>query len=488
MSSPLEELSAVVLVLRAEVEDLQVRLAAAGGRAAAAEARAVAAEARCAVLEQENADLRARLGKDSSNSSKPPSSDSAFKRKPPKSATGRKPGGQPGHKGATRAWVDPEKVTRREVLRPSTCSCGCSLSGVVAGVGTRARQVVEIPTITPEVVEYVTEALRCPRCGVVNQAELPPEATTCTGPNLTALAATLVGEYHLSRDAAAALLQSVLGVPIAPSTVQDCCNRVSEALAEPKAVVDAVLEDEPELHMDETSWKQSKVLHWLWVAHGRHVTSYAINRRRGADQLAGWFPDGFGGIVICDRWRPYERFERRQLCWSHLERDLQAIIDRGGAGAADAQVALRGAEEMFTYWHRFKDGDCSRAALQHDTADFRARFRAFCDAGAAQSADRKWRALGRDLVRQWHAVFRFLDAEGVEPTNNQAERDLRGSVMWRRGSQGTRTNAGSAFVERMLTVTANCRRQGRSALTFVTQALRALWAGDPPPSLLPDTG
>lgn len=481
MSDLPEELFSVVLALRAEVRDLQTLLA-------AAQARAESAEARCAALEKENADLRARLGTDSSNSSKPPSSDPPFKRKPPKPATGRKPGGQPGHKGSTRAWVEPEKVTRREVLRPPTCSCGCSLDDVAAGVGTRARQVVEIPTIKPDVVEYVFEALQCPRCGAVNQVDIPPEATTCTGPNLTALAATLVGEYHLSRDAAAALLQSVLGVPIAPSTVQDCCTRVSDALAEPKAAVDAVLGDEPELHMDETSWKQNKVLHWLWVAHGRRITAYAINRRRGADQLTKWFPNGFGGIVICDRWRPYERFKRRQLCWSHLERDLQAIIDHGGAGAADAQVALRGAEGMFTHWHRFKDGDCSRTALQHDTTDFRTRFRAFCDAGAAQNTDPKWRALGRDLVRQWDAVFRFLDAEGVEPTNNAAERSLRGSVLWRRASQGTRTKAGSEFVERMLTVIANCRRQGRSALTFTAVALRAFWAGERPPSLLPDTG
>jgi transposase len=316
---------------------------------------------------------------------------------------------------------------------------------------------------------------------------VPPQAATATGPNLTALAATLVGEYHLSRDATASLLGSVLGMPICAATVQRCCEAVSAALQPATAAVDAALPASSVVHMDETSWKQGKVLHWLWIAVGDAVTSFAIHGRRGAQQLEKWFPEGFEGVVNCDRWRPYERFARRQLCWSHLERDLQAIIDGERAGAEPATRALAGAAGMFATWHRFKSGQISRGELQHLTADFRARFKTFCTLGTRQKRDRKWRSLGRDLLRQWEAVFRFLDTEGIEPTNNTAERGLRGGVLWRRISQGSRTEAGSLFVQRIMTAAANCRRQARNLLPFLAESLLAHRQGIPTPSLLPAT-
>jgi len=465
MPTTIEELVALVL-------DLQARLA--------------KAEARVAELERENGDLRARLRKDSSNSNKPPSSDSPYKEKPPKKKKGkRKVGGQPGHKGVTRAWVSPERVTERKVLRATVCGCGASLLGQPPTTGTWSRQVVEVPEITPTVIEYVFEVLACPCCAKLTAPEVPPEAATCTGPNLTALAATLVGEYHLSRDATASLLGTVLHMPICPATVQNCCEQVSVGLESATREVDEALPSESVLHLDETSWKQRRVLHWLWIAVGEKLTSFAIHRRRGREQLSRWFPNGFAGVINCDRWRPYETFDKRQLCWSHLERDLQAIIDGGKAGATAATQALEGADSMFATWGKFREGQYSCDELQRLTKNYRGGFQKFCAKGAKQARDRKWRALGKDLLRQWDAVFRFLDTEGIEPTNNTAERGLRTAVMWRKCSQGTRTNAGSTFVERILTATANCRRQGRSVLRFLADTLLAHRAGLPTPSLLP---
>ena len=396
-------------------------------------------------------------------------------------------GYQPGHKGVTRAWLPAEAVTDHRVVRPAVCLCGASLEGQPPTTGTWSRQVVEVPEITPSVTEYAFEAVRCPCCSRINEPTVPPEAMTCTGPNLTALAATLVGEYHLSRDATASLLSSVLHMPICPATVHNCCEQVRDALQSATAEVDAALPSAAVLHMDETSWKEHGVLRWLWIAVGERVTSYAIHPRRGAHQLNRWFPNGFTGVVNCDRWRPYEMFGRRQLCWSHLLRDIQAIIDGDKDGAAVATHALAGAEAMFATWGAFKDGRLNRAELQNQTADYRTEFHQLCAQGADQTTDRKWRALGRDLLRQWDAVFRFLDTEGIEPTNNAAERGLRGAVLWRKCSQGSRTEAGSTFVERVLTATANCRRQGRSVLRFMADTLLAHRAGTPTPSLLPAT-
>lgn len=454
-------------------------------RLAEAEARADAAEERVAQLERENAELRARLGKDSSNSHEPPSSDSPYKARPPRKKGERKAGGQHGHKGHARAWLPPAEVDEKRAVRVATCTCGTSLDGVVATTGTWSRQVVEIPAIKPSVIEYAFEVLRCPCCARLNVPPVPPEAATSTGPVLSALAATLVGKYHLSRDAAADLLSSVLGLPVCAATVQSCCAQASEALAAAAAAVAASLPSAASVHMDETSWKQGGVLKWLWIAVSEHATAYAINARRGAQQLEAWFPGGFAGVVTSDRWRPYERFDRRQLCWSHLLRDLQAIVDGGRAGAATASTALDGATAMFATWHRFKRGEITRAALQDETRAYRAQVHRFCAAGARQQRDKRWRALGRDLLRQWEAVFLFLDTEGVEPTNNVAERGLRSSVLWRRASQGTRTDAGSDFVERVLTTVENCRRQGRRVLDFIAASLLAWRSGLPTPGLLP---
>lgn len=477
-----EELVDLVLSLRAELAACRTELAEC--RAELAQVRAESS-ARIAALEAENAELRARLAKDSSNSHKPPSSDSPYKGKPPREPGQRKAGGQPGHKGATRAWLPPEKVTRREVLRVPFCACGASLAGLPAGQGTWSRQVVEIPKIEPVATEYVFESVRCPCCQRLNVPAAPAEAATCTGPNLTALSATLVGQYHLSRDAASDLLTSILGLPVCAATVQDCCEQLGEALGTATAEIDASLPTEPVVHMDETSWKQGGDLRWLWIAVGNRVTSFAVHARRGLGQLEAWFPAQYSGVVVCDRLRAYERFPFRQLCWSHLIRDLQAVIDFGQSGAELAGRMLAGVERMFTYWHLFKEGRLDRAGLLEKTRGFRDQFARFCLMGSRQSADKRWRNLGADMRRLRADVFRFLHQEGIEPTNNTAERGLRGAVIWRRGSQGTRSDDGSIFVARILTAVANCRRQKRKIVDFLAETLLAHRAGRPTPSLMP---
>jgi transposase len=440
-----------------------------------------------AALSLENAELRARLKTDSSNSNKPPSSDSPFKRpQPNKREKGkRKAGGQPGHKGVTRAVIPPEKVNHRVELRPSACACGTRLEGVPVEGRPQVRQVVELPPIAPEVTEYTLQFVRCPCCRALNAPPVPPEAVTCTGPRLTALAATLVGQYHLSRDAAAELLQTVLGVPICAATVQDCCVQMSDALESPTRAVEEALPAAPAAHLDETSWRQRGIMHWLWIAVTAQFECFAVNRRRGKDQLLRWFPKGFAGVIHCDRWRPYEMFGRRQLCWSHLERDLQAIVDRNGAGGPSAVVALAGADAMFRTWHHCKAGAITRAVLGEGTAAYRVQFHDFCRRGRDQDADPKWRSLGGDLLRQWDSIFRFIDTEGLEPTNNTAERDLRGAVIWRRTTQGTRTEEGSLFVSRVLTAAGTCKIQKRSVLEYFREALLAFRGGDSVPGLLP---
>lgn len=455
---------------------------------AAVEAATAPLRAENAALRAEVAELKARLNQNSANSSRPPSSDGP-KKAPPKGGKGkRKQGAQPGHKGVTRALVPPEKVTSRTEHRPDRCD-GCETAlGATPATGTpEVRQVVEIPPIVPLVHEYLLHRVRCPCCGKLNVAELPPEATYATGPRLTALIAMLSGRYRLSRDEVANLLATVLNVPVCPGTVQASCERVSASLAVPVAALEEALPRQGALHLDETGWSQSGKRAWLWTAVAKAFTCFSINAKRGVDQLLWWFPKGFGGVVHSDRWAAYTHFhiKRRQLCWSHLLRDLQAIVDAGGMGKAHAQAMLDDSVALFATWHHFKDGDIDRAALGPQTMPFRRAFREFCRLGLHQTADRRWRRLGRGLLKLWPAVFRFLVVEGVEPTNNHAERALRPGVLYRRGSQGTRSRAGSDFVARMFTAAETCRQQDRPLLEFLETTFRAWLAGMAPPSLLP---
>ena len=487
-------LEARLVATEARAVEAEARAAAAEARATAAEARAAAAEARVVELEADNARLRervreleARLKQDSSNSSKPPSSDVFRRGKLTTKKTGGKAGGQKGHKGATRLAVPPERVTERKDIRPSECvNCHRDLTGAETYGRPDVRQVIDLPKIEPNVTEYVAHSLVCPGCRHVSAAKLPPEAAYGTGPRLTAWVAALVGRYRVSRQDTADLVSSLLNVPICKGTVQACCERVSAALAEPIAQLERALPDQPRIFLDETGWRERGARRWLWIARAERFACYAIHPRRGTAQLEAWFPNGYGGIVHSDRWSAYSYFDtlRRQLCWAHLLRDLQSVIDAGAKGVEAARAALKGAHGLFHNWHASKRGEIVRDALVASTRPFVEAFQAFCTRGSEQDKDRRWAALGRNLLRDWGAVFRFLDTEGVEPTNNDAEQGARGGVLWRRITQGTRSPAGSDFVARMLSATATCRIQERDLAAFLHDTFVAHLRGDAAPSLL----
>ena len=453
-------------------------------------AYAMVQRARHEALEERVRELEAQLRQDSSNSSKPPSSDPPWKDKlkdKRKRRRGkRRRGAQKGHEGSRRETIPPEKVTSVEEHRPESCEhCSKSLAGAPMVEGNHRRQVVEIPPIEPLVFEHRVFGAIC-SCGHETWASFPAEAMYGSGPRLTALTAQLSGRYRLSRQETADLLSEVLGVSICKGTVQASCERVSDALAEPVDEVAASLPSQDVVHMDETGWKVAGKRAWLWVFSSATIAYFAIDPRRGRGILERLFPAGHPGTVNSDRWCAYSYFSamRRQLCWAHLLRDLQGIVDAEGLGSRSAKPILKAAEQMFSDWHALRRGEISRAELAERIAPFRVSLRVFAEAGFSQKKDSKWRGLGRDLIRYQPAVFRFVEVEGVEPTNNQGERDIRPAVLWRRATQGTRSEKGSLFVSRMLTTAATCRRQGHRLLDFLERAVLAHQLGEQSPSLL----
>jgi len=240
------------------------------------------------------------------------------------------------------------------------------------------------------------------------------------------------------------------------------------------------------VNMDETGWRQEQRRAWLWTVVTAALTVFRIDRRRSGAVVDALLGAEFAGIVGSDRWSAYSQFpaERRALCHAHLKRDFQGLVDRGGEAEPIGRWGLAEIGRLFALWHRFRAGEFRREELRRRLIPLQARLGRVLRRGQ-ECPDRKAAALCRQLTRWWPALWTFARVEGVEPTNNGAERVLRPAVLWRKGSFGSASATGSRFAERLLTVVATCRQQGRQVLDFLMLAEQAdLW-GSAPPSLIP---
>src|SRR5512135_758870 len=238
--------------------------------------------------------------------------------------------------------------------------------------------------------------------------------------------------------------------------------------------------------IDETSWKQGRDRAWLWGAVTNLVTVFVIATSRGAEVARGMLGTDRRKVVISDRLKSYTWIKRRQFCWAHLNRDFQAMIDRGGESAEVGRRLLAHAERLFDWWHRVRDGTMARATLRTNVAilrfSFRADLRRGVEWGCAKTA-----ATCRELLAGEAYLWTFVRVCGIEPTNNDAERALRHGVIYRKTSGGTDSEMGSRFVERMLTAVATCRQQRINVPDYLTRCYQAHLDGQPVPSLLPST-
>lgn len=444
-----------------------------------------------AALQAGVAELEARLGQTSANSSRPPSSDPPWSPPPAKRPpSGRKPGGQPGHQAHQRGLVPVEQVERVVTVWPGRCHhCGRALPqdpDLVTAVPER-HQVSELPPVQVVVTEYQLQRVSCPCCGQQTRAELPAGVPRgAFGPRLQAAVAVLVGRYRLSRRAVVGVLADLVGADLAVGSVDGLCQQTAAALAQPVAELEQAVQAAPVANADETSWRQAGQPCWLWVVVTKLVTVFTIAKSRGGDVLKGLLGDAYPGVVGSDRWTAYLWLGvlRRQLCWAHLKRDFQALVDYGGAAKAVGQPALELVTRLFAAWYEAHDDPAAWVRLPDTMAPIQADFRTLLEAGQdSQSA--KAAGLCRDLLKLWPALWTFVTVPGVAPTNNAAERAIRPAVLWRKQSLGTQTAAGNAFVARLLSVATTCQQQHRSLLDYLTAVCTAARRGDPIPSLLP---
>lgn len=432
--------------------------------------------------------LGEQVNQNASNSSKPPSSlPAGKKRKPPKRRSGRKRGAQPGHPDQQRKPYPPNEVDKFVTCKPKTCTtCGEPLEGEDADP--RREQRVEIPPIKPRVTEFVVHTLGCSCCGHETSGALPAEAGASTfGPRIQAIAALLSGAYRLSKRESEAIMRDVFGVRMCLGSVSNLENAMSEALEAPVEEAKAFIKSQSAVHLDETGWREAKSKAWLWTAVTTWVTVFAVRVSRGADVVQDLLGSAFHGIAVSDRWTAYNWLElaNRQLCWAHLKRNFQKLVDRGGGSARIGRKLLSATDALFWHWQRVRDGTIRRSTFKKNIAEVRSSVLATLLVGA-NCRHRRTATFCENLVAVEPAMWTFARVEDVEPTNNAAERAVRKPVLWRKGSFGTDSARGSRFVERILSVVASLRSQERNVLEYLVDAAKAGIANTSAPSLLPD--
>jgi len=436
-----------------------------------------------AALKARVADLEAKLNQNSTNSSKPPSTDSpSIKRAPPRPATGKKAGGQPGHRKHERALVEgPDHV--RE-CKPTACRrCRRPLAG--EDPEPWRHQVTELPPVTPVVTEYRRHRLRCRGCGATTCGELPVGVGGQDGPRLRAACALLTGAFRLSKAKAARLLTDLFGVPLSAGQVCATEAAVGEQL---RPVADTLLvaaRGHP-ANVDETGMGRGR---WLWAVVTAVATVYRIGSGRTRATFTGLVGQDYRRVVTSDRHALYMHLPdwRHQLCWSHLRRDFQAMIDRKTDGSAVGEELLARSGELFGLWKRVRDGTLTRARFagrMHAGRDFRTRFRAALERGAGCGCA-KTAGTCRELLDREVSLFVFAFHPGVELTNNAAERAVRHGVLWRKQSGGPRSEAGAAYLAHIWSVVETCRQHGKNVWEYLAACIAAASDGRPLPDLLP---
>ena len=441
-------------------------------------------------LEAKVADLQQQLAEkksNSRNSSKPSGSEHPHakpaRRKP--AGKNKKQGGQQGHKRTMREPIPTEQCDHVVTCSPKSCrGCGGELAS--SDKDAIRHQVWDLPPIKPIVTEYQLQRGHCNRCGITTCGELPAGVPSgqC-GPRLAAFTGLLMGHFRQSKRRSAMFLGDLLNIPCCPAWMVKIQNRVSAAIETPYEQLRSELNSQPQLFVDESPTKEKREKAWLWVAVASMFTVFGIFGNRKRESLKALVGDYQGIILNCDRAKMYFDGKRLQWCWAHLKRDIQKLID-----SSDNQVKRLGDDLMrqqkllFQHWRRYREGEILWSTFQNIVRPIKKEFNSLLLRGVF-SGNAKLHGMCEELYERRQHLWTFTLVEGIEPTNNTAERALRPAVIYRKLSFGTQSASGSRYLERILTVSETCRQQGRNAYQFLIEAMQASFASQQPPSLLP---
>lgn len=451
--------------------------------------RITAQDALIAKLTARVEELERRLGRNSRNSSSPPSQDppgAPERKRPP--GSGREQGGQPGHPGHGRRFQPLERVDELVEHWPERCGCGhVFVEAERVAVGEPARhQVAELPPVTVVVTEHRLLRVCCPGCGQTTRAVLPPGVPSgAFGPRMEAAVATLSIRNRVSRRDLVELLGELFGCGLSTGTVDAIVRRTGEALEAPYDDLLMHIRGAAWVNVDETGWRLRGAKRTLWGAFTARAALLRIAPDRHERELQALLGEEYAGTCCSDRWWAYNSREpdKRQVCWSHLVRDLSAHGEGMAAQKAFGEAGLLITERLFRAWHQFqRDGD--RAALKRQIAPLKRELRTLLEQAARKSTKTRYhRTFAKNLLKLWPALWTFTTVPGVEPTNNAAERGLRGAVIYRKISLGSQSENGEQTIERLLSASQTCRLQKRSLFAYLTELLTNQARGDPTPLL-----
>ena len=423
----------------------------------------VALQARNAALEARVEAQEAQLTKNSSNSNKPPSSDSPFTAKPtskPNKKKARK------RKGTRQQCLRPTEVLERF---PEPCSCGCADHGEPEPY--YIHQVIELPEIELSVSHIILYRGRCSDCGKTVKAHIPFPLRTGFGPRLSAMIVELTGAHGDSRRAAQDFLQSVFSLRVSQGAIQKITDRVRQAIEPHYEAIKEVVHSAPVNHADETTWKRKSGLEWLWLLCNNMAAYFLIHKKRSRKAFEALIGD-WQGILVSDGYGVYQHWAHgHQTCLAHLIRKAKGLAERknpalskpGAWALSELRRLCRMAQRRPSNgeWTMFHARLLRLIGLYHEQDD---------EAGQ----------LVRHLRRELDHLWLFLEEQGVAPTNNHAERTLRFAVLWRKRSFGTRVDKGDRFVERILSLRQTCRLRGKRVYPVLVDAMSAFLQGTGP--------
>ena len=438
--------------------------------------------------------LVASLRMDSTNSSKPPSSDSpGTKKKTQKRKSRKKQGGQPGHKGKKRKLLSAEQMDEIHDCYPDQCK-ECSNQFVDDQKKPTDKPVrhqwFELPVIKLIMEEFRCHTITC-RCGHRTTAKLPRHvAISSFGPRLHAAIAYLNVEHRVSKRGITEIFNNLFNLDLALGTTCNVASRVADACKPVAEQIKIYVVSTFNLNIDETGWKNRGDRRYLWTFVANICVFFLISPSRGSKVLKEVLGPIFGGVIGSDdhsAYSAYHKHGKRQLCWPHLIRKLKALKE--GRGSPDSYIfaknMLKETGRLFTYWHAFLEtDDCSLEQLFQATTLIRARMKKYC-LKYHDSEDKAVRTRARRTLKNWPHLFTFLQVEGVEPTNNRAEQSFRHAVQWRKICFGSQSDGGERYVERILSVTRTRKMQGRNPFDFLCELMEATFKEQPIPEIIP---
>jgi transposase len=350
------------------------------------------------------------------------------------------------------------------------------------------HQIVDIPPIKPEAIEYVQHISKCQVCGAFVYLPLPDEVKRkYFGPGVLAVVAVLTGMLNTSKRKALAMINEVFSVPMSLGGLSNCEAQLSHILEQPYQEATEHIQTQQTAHADETGWPRgNKLKGWLWMLCCSSAAVFMVQACRGqtaAKKLLGTF----AGVLHCDRWSGYNCFTGlRQLCWAHLKRDFKALSEAKGNMGQIGNELFGLTKQILHMRKRVRDGTLLWQTFQRRMEPLIKRVETLLEKGADSSESLAGQC--RRIFNQRQYLWTFVYDVRVEPTNNLAERTVRQAVLWRKGSFGTQSERGARYVERILTVCATCRLQGQSVIEYVRDACHCHLNGIAVPSLIKTSG